>query len=128
VDVEQADVRTVTERRLYRRPAVRDLRADDEAAALQRESHAGPRRGMVVGDQDGLGHGSTTSIFVPAFGRDAMCTSPPRACTRSVIVASPKPPESVPRIAGSNPEPSSETIRRIASPFSSCTRTRCAPP
>src|SRR5207253_10528368 len=89
VAVEQANVWALAQRSLDRRRTVRYFGADDDAAAFQRHSYAGPRRRVVVRDQNRLRQGSTTSIFVPAFGRDAMLSSPPSAWTRSVIVARP---------------------------------------
>src|SRR4029453_11084629 len=105
--------RTLLERELDGRIRGRGLAADLESIGLEHFADAGPRRGVVVRDDDPdpLAHGSRTSIRVPSPSSEQSLNRPPSASVRSRMLTRPKPPARV--CAGSKPEPSSAIRRKV---------------
>src|SRR5215212_7959784 len=129
VHVEQRNVRLRLQCGSDRFWAVGGFGDHDEPFAGERQPDARAYGSVVVRQQDGnplLGHGTTTSTWVPWPGRDLTSTLAPRASARSRMLVSPNPRRR--GACGSKPLPSSLTNTRIPLVFDRATMTLSASP
>ncbi len=92
-DIKESDIGPCPARRIDRFVGVGDVGAHEKAPELDRSTHQGPGRGMVIGNENARSphYGHNTSTVVPRPGEDRTSSDAPIASARSFMLTSPSP-------------------------------------